>query len=161
MKFCCPLLSQYMEYSLWKISHFYLISWCGNFVERHSFPAIRPTLCGNCVFPQNFHTRKSGETTIFFAVILHIFFLSFFSMRSQNSLEPTLKQVFFRKFNSVFIANAEKYGIKKEVLHSEHIRTRAKSNSNLSKRFTRKYPWQSFFLKEVVSFIKCYTQPLK
>ena len=28
----------------------------------------RPKLCGNCAFPQNFHTRKWGETTIFFTV---------------------------------------------------------------------------------------------
>ena len=25
-------------------------------------------LCGNCAFPQNFHTRKSDEVTVFFAV---------------------------------------------------------------------------------------------
>ena len=25
-------------------------------------------LCGKCSFPQNFHTRKLGETTVFFAV---------------------------------------------------------------------------------------------
>ena len=25
-------------------------------------------LCGNCAFPQNFHTRKLGEITIFYAV---------------------------------------------------------------------------------------------
>ena len=25
-------------------------------------------LCGNCVFPQNFHTRKLGEITVFYAV---------------------------------------------------------------------------------------------
>ena len=24
--------------------------------------------CGNCVFPQNFYTRKLGEITIFYAV---------------------------------------------------------------------------------------------
>ena len=34
--------------------------WCGNFVERHS---------GNCAFPQNFHTRKLGEITVFYAVV--------------------------------------------------------------------------------------------
>ena len=28
----------------------------------------RPKLCGNCAFPQNFHTRRSGEITIFYAV---------------------------------------------------------------------------------------------
>ena len=30
--------------------------------------ANRSKLCGNCAFPQNFHTRKSGEITVFFAV---------------------------------------------------------------------------------------------
>ena len=29
---------------------------------------IRPKLCGNCAFPQNFHTRKLGETTAFHKV---------------------------------------------------------------------------------------------
>ena len=29
---------------------------------------IRPKLCGNCAFLQNFRTRKLGEITIFFAV---------------------------------------------------------------------------------------------
>ena len=27
-----------------------------------------PKLCGNYAFPQNFHTRKLGEITAFFAV---------------------------------------------------------------------------------------------
>ena len=27
-----------------------------------------PKFCGNCVFPKNFHNRKSGETTEFHAV---------------------------------------------------------------------------------------------
>ena len=40
--------------SLPKILQFYLISWCGN--------------CGNCVFLQNFQTKKLGEITVFFAV---------------------------------------------------------------------------------------------
>ena len=67
-----------------------LISWCENFVERHSFHivsgysfhilfAIRPKLCGNCAFPQNFNTRKLGEFTVFFAVyttiVLSVFIL--------------------------------------------------------------------------------------
>ena len=30
--------------------------------------ANRPKLWGNCAFPQNFHTRKLGEITVFFAV---------------------------------------------------------------------------------------------
>ena len=29
----------------------------------------RPKLCGNCAFPQNVHTRKLGEITVFFAVL--------------------------------------------------------------------------------------------
>ena len=28
----------------------------------------RPKLCENCAFPKNFHTRKLGEITVFFAV---------------------------------------------------------------------------------------------
>ena len=32
------------------------------------FQAILPKLCGNCVFHQNFHTRKLGEITVFYAV---------------------------------------------------------------------------------------------
>ena len=31
------------------------------------FRAIRPKLCRNCAFPQNFHTRKLGGITEFFA----------------------------------------------------------------------------------------------
>ena len=33
------------------------------------FRAIRPKLCGNCAFPQNFHTRKLGEISVFYAVV--------------------------------------------------------------------------------------------
>ena len=32
------------------------------------FRANRLKLCGNCAFPKNFHTRKLGEITIFYAV---------------------------------------------------------------------------------------------
>ena len=31
-----------------------------------NFLAIRPKLCRNCVFPQNFHTRKLGEITVIY-----------------------------------------------------------------------------------------------
>ena len=34
------------------------------------FPANRPELCGNCGFPQNFHTRKLGKIAVFVAVYL-------------------------------------------------------------------------------------------
>ena len=30
--------------------------------------AIRPKLCRNCAFPKNFHTRKSCEITVFYAI---------------------------------------------------------------------------------------------
>ena len=33
------------------------------------FRANHSKLCGNYVFPQNFHTRKLGEITVFFAVL--------------------------------------------------------------------------------------------
>ena len=31
--------------------------------------ANRPKLCGNCAFPQKFHTKKLGEITVFYAVV--------------------------------------------------------------------------------------------
>ena len=40
-------------------------------MERHSFRKVlgeSPEILRNCVFPQNFHTWKSGEVTVFFAV---------------------------------------------------------------------------------------------
>ena len=33
---------------------------------------IRPKLCGNCAFPQNFHTRKLGEITDFHKMVVSI-----------------------------------------------------------------------------------------
>ena len=71
--FFCPYKYHFfIEYiirniSLWSLQHFIkvpkfpLISWCGNFVERHSF--------GNCTFPQNFDNRKLGEISVFYAVV--------------------------------------------------------------------------------------------
>ena len=38
------------------------------------FRANHPKLCGNCAFPQNFHASKSGEITVFYAVLILIFF---------------------------------------------------------------------------------------
>ena len=32
------------------------------------FCANRPKVCGNCAFPQNFHTMKLSEITVFYAV---------------------------------------------------------------------------------------------
>ena len=44
------------------------ILWKGTvFVE---FRAICQKLCGNCAFPQNFHTRKLGKVTLDYAVYL-------------------------------------------------------------------------------------------
>ena len=54
--------------SLQKIPQFHLISWCINLMERQSFHVIHQKLCGNCAFPQNFHTRKLGEITVFYTV---------------------------------------------------------------------------------------------
>ena len=45
--------------TLHKLPKFHLISWRG---------AIRPKLCGNWAFAQNFYTRKLGEITLFYAV---------------------------------------------------------------------------------------------
>ena len=36
-------------------------------IHQSYHQANRPELCGNCAFTQNFHNRKSGEITVFFA----------------------------------------------------------------------------------------------
>ena len=38
-----------------------------NFTKFHG--ANRPKLCGNYAFPQNFHTQKLGQITVFYAVL--------------------------------------------------------------------------------------------
>ena len=48
--------------------NFLVWKFCGKAQFPHSF--VRPKLCRNCAFPQNFHTRKLGETAVFFAVEL-------------------------------------------------------------------------------------------
>ena len=32
----------------------------------------KPKLCGNYVFPENFHTKKLGELTVFYAVTVNL-----------------------------------------------------------------------------------------
>ena len=49
------------ELSLRKIPWFHLISWCGNFAERHSFRIVSAER-------HSFHTRKSGEITVIISV---------------------------------------------------------------------------------------------
>ena len=48
-----------------KIAKFYLIFWCGNFVEMHGFGRASDKSPG---FLQNSHTRKSGKVSVFSAV---------------------------------------------------------------------------------------------
>ena len=48
-------------------SDFMVWTFCGKKQFPHSF-GQRPKLCENRAFPQNFHTRKLGEITIFYAV---------------------------------------------------------------------------------------------
>ena len=46
--------------------------------------ANRPKLCGNCAFPQNFYTSKSGEVTVFFAVSVKDCYFSRFHMPTET-----------------------------------------------------------------------------
>ena len=67
--------------SLQKIPQFHLISWCGNFVERHSF-----------------HFKKLGEITIYSeATIWRCSVKKVFLEISQKSQESTSARVFFNK----------------------------------------------------------------
>ena len=74
-----------------------LISWCGNFVERHSLRRVSgdSKLYGNCTFPQNIQIRKLAEILIFYTV--H-FSKSFFSHTMKlKSLENPFPKEFFTK----------------------------------------------------------------
>ena len=53
--------------------NFLVWKFCGKGTVSTQFRAIRPKLCGICVFPKNFYTRKLGETTVFFAVLYNTF----------------------------------------------------------------------------------------
>ena len=70
--FCETFQDSFYIEPLHKIPKFRLISWCGNFVKTHSFRRVlgksSETLQKNFEFPQNFHTRKLGEISVFYAV---------------------------------------------------------------------------------------------
>ena len=51
------------------------------------FQAIRPKFCGTCDFPQNFHTRKLDEITVFYAVLVNLKYrFMFYTGHNANSL---------------------------------------------------------------------------
>ena len=66
----CAISSFAISYhSLRKIPQFHLISWCGYFAERHSFHIVSGELR---------KSRKSGEITVFFPLIIeYMFYHSF------------------------------------------------------------------------------------
>ena len=54
------------------------------------FRSIRLKLCGNCAFPQNFHTKKLGKITVVYTVIKDVSF-------------------FWTVINSVSVFNSDQY----------------------------------------------------
>lgn len=54
------------SHTLRKIPNIYLISWYGNFVKINSF-------CRALLKPQNFHIRRPGAVTIFYALIVVVY----------------------------------------------------------------------------------------
>ena len=58
---------------------------------------IRPKLCGNCVFPKNFHTKKLGEITGLFAVSDYICKSQIYNVYNTNLLDGILE-----KYSEVF-----------------------------------------------------------
>ena len=68
---CLTRFHFFVIVALHKIPKFRLIQRCGIFEERYIsgiVSVLRPKLCGSCAFSQNFHTRKLGETSVFYAV---------------------------------------------------------------------------------------------
>ena len=59
--------------SLHKLPQLHLISWRGNFVARHSFRMVSgdsPETMRKLCLAKNFHTKKLGEITVFYAVLV-------------------------------------------------------------------------------------------
>ena len=63
-----------MTISLRKIPLFHLIFWYEHFAEMHSFHSVLgelPETLQKCAFPQNFHIKKLGKISIFYAIICY------------------------------------------------------------------------------------------
>ena len=68
----CFKLSLFSVSMSFHCNKFHLISWYDNFAERHSLCIVSDDslkTMRKCAFPQNYHTRKVAEITVFFAVI--------------------------------------------------------------------------------------------
>ena len=64
-------LKKNKELKIWGMHMLIIYLWTNtaeNTVISPNFLANCPKLCGNCTFPQNFHTRRLGEIKVFFAV---------------------------------------------------------------------------------------------
>ena len=57
----------------------------------------RPKLCRNCAFPENFHTSKLGEISVFYAVSV--------DTRISKMFQFSFASVSFIIFVKVFLAN--------------------------------------------------------
>ena len=67
---------------------------------------FRAKLCQNCAFPKNFHTRKLGEITVFYAVISN----DINTLRVlQFQDEFSLSQFILERFTSPHILDRRKY----------------------------------------------------
>ena len=78
------------------ISRDFLVwKFCGK-AQFSQFWASRLKLCGNCAFPQNFQTRKSGEIMVFFAVYFPAFGLNMerysYSVRMRENTDQKTKK---------------------------------------------------------------------
>ena len=49
------------------LATFLMLKFCVNTVSA-KFQTIHPKFCGSCNFPQNLHTRRLGEITVFYVV---------------------------------------------------------------------------------------------
>ena len=78
----------------------------------------RPKLYGNCAFPQNSHTRRLGEITVFYAVSPNFteYIISNFLYRNNKMLDGMSRTICFFNDKGYFLSRHEIYKSAEEIL---------------------------------------------
>ena len=97
-----------------------------------------PRLCGNCAFPQYFHTRKLGEITAFYAVSANIF-----SLNVENFWELWLTFFFLSEMSVKYLKENYLETLKVHSCRFENLPICSCSDKNNTLKISHSYPRNS------------------